>query len=199
MPALRANPKRQLDARAFRQAGYFTAAQAKELGYSYQAQKYHVDAGNWVRVDRGVFRLMDWPQGPDDEWIRWSLWSSGRGVVSHESALNAYDLSDVSPTKIHLTVPVGFHAKDDFVVTHVAELAEDDIETRQGWRITSPLRTLLDVASGELSQEHIDAAVADAIEQGLTSRRELLRSGSRGGDRAALRLERALARLEEAL
>jgi hypothetical protein len=37
------------------QAGFFTAAQALGLGYSYQAQKYHVDHGNWVRVDRGIF------------------------------------------------------------------------------------------------------------------------------------------------
>ena len=199
MALLRANPRRQLDARAFRQAGYFTAAQAKEFGYSYQAQKYHVDAGNWVRVDRGLFRLADWPPGPDDEWVRWSLWSGGRGIVSHESALSVHDLSDANPAKIHLAVPAGFHAKDDLVVTHKAPLGPEDIESRQGWQVTTPLRTILDVAGGEISQEHVDAAVSEAVERGLTSRRELLRSGERGGDRAALRIERALARMEETI
>ncbi|MDR0991263.1 MAG: type IV toxin-antitoxin system AbiEi family antitoxin domain-containing protein [Propionibacteriaceae bacterium] len=43
--------RRRLETIAFTQAGFFTAAQALEAGYSYQAQKYHVDAGNWVRVD----------------------------------------------------------------------------------------------------------------------------------------------------
>ena len=67
---------------AFSQAGYVTAAQARNLDYSYQAQKYHVDSGNWLRVDRGLFRLPDWPPAPEDQWVRWTLWSNGRGVVS---------------------------------------------------------------------------------------------------------------------
>ena len=39
------------------QGGYFTAAQARDVGYSYQAQAHHVAAGNWLRIDRGIFRL----------------------------------------------------------------------------------------------------------------------------------------------
>jgi hypothetical protein len=38
--------RRQLHELAFGQSGYFTAAQAVRIGYSYQAQKYHVDHGN---------------------------------------------------------------------------------------------------------------------------------------------------------
>ena len=41
-------------------AGYFTAAQAREAGYSYQAQKYHADRGNWERVRRGLCWLSCW-------------------------------------------------------------------------------------------------------------------------------------------
>ena len=198
MPGPSQDLRRQLHELAFGQSGYFTAAQAVEIGYSYQAQKYHVDHGNWVRVDRGLFRLPGWPSRPDDSYARWVLWSGGRGVVSHDTALTVHDLSDVNPARIHLTVPAGFRAADDAVVTHYASLGDGDIESRGAWRVTTVERTLADVAGGVLSQELVDAAVADALDRGLATRRGLLRRAADGPDRAALRLERALAMRAEA-
>ena len=197
MARSRQDLRRRLEALAFNQAGYFTAAQALGAGYSYQAQKYHVDAGNWVRVGRGLFRLPAWPSDPDDQFVVWALWSGGKGVVSHESALQVHDLSDVDPAKIHLTVPPGFQATNPMVATHPGQLPAAEIEARHAWFVTTPLRTLADVAAGDLSQEHIDQAVADALERGLLTRRTLLRRTADLPERPALRLERALARSEE--
>lgn len=185
--------RRHIQQLAFAQSGYFTAAQARRAGYSYQAQKYHVDHGNWLRVDRGLFRLPGWPADADDTYARWTLWSEGRAVVSHESALAVHQLSDVNPDRVHLTVPAGFRAFDDAVVLHRAALDTDDVEARRGWRVTTVERTLADVAGGDLSQELIDAAVADAIQRGVTSRRRLVRRAANSSDRVALRLERAAA------
>ena len=70
--------RRRLFQTAAEQGGYFTAAQARELGYSYQAQAHNVSAANWLRVDRGIFRLADWVTGLHDDLARWSLWSHGR-------------------------------------------------------------------------------------------------------------------------
>ena len=39
------------------QQGYFTAGQAGEAGYARSTHSYHVEAGNWVREHRGVYRL----------------------------------------------------------------------------------------------------------------------------------------------
>jgi predicted transcriptional regulator of viral defense system len=189
--------RRRLEALAFRQAGYFTAAQALNVGYTYQAQKYHVDSGNWVRVDRGLFRLPDWPWAADDEYVVWTLWSRGLGVISHDTALSVHGLSDVDPAKIHLTVPPGFKAADPLVVTYAQELPERDIEHRLAWCLTTPLRTLADVSGSDLSQEHVDQAVRDALERGLATKQSILRRSATLGDRAALRLERALATATE--
>lgn len=177
---------------AFGQAGYFTAAQALDLGYSYQAQKYHVDSGNWLRVDRGLFRLPDWPPAPEDQWVRWTLWSEDRGVVSHDSAALVHDLGELDPRHVHLSVPVGFRAADPAVVTHVTELSATDVLDRGAWRVTTPLRTLLDLAGAETSQEQLGAAVAAALERGLTTARRIRTRSDEAGDRAALRIERAL-------
>lgn len=194
MPTARQDLRRALHALAFQQAGYFTAAQALEVGYSYQAQKYHADAGNWTRVDRALFRLPEWPPDPDDVYVRWTLWSDGRGVVSHDSALAVHGLSDVDPIRVHLTVPPGFGAVDSMLALHVGQVDEADREQRRGWTVTTPLRTLVDAAASDLSQEQVDRATADAIRAGLTTRRRLLRASGDAPDRTALRLERALAK-----
>ena len=192
MPTPRQDLRRALNAWAFHQAGYFTAAQALGVGYSYQAQKYHADTGNWVRVDRGIFRLPGWPSDPDDFFVRWTLWSDGRGVISYDSALAVHGLSDVDPPRVHLTVPQGFGASDDLVALHVGEIPMEERDTRRGWSVTTPLRTLVDVAATDAAQEQVDRSIADALRLGLVTRRRVLRAASNATDRAALRLERAL-------
>ena len=39
------------------QQGYFTAKQAADAGYQLGSQAYHVKSENWVRVERGIYRL----------------------------------------------------------------------------------------------------------------------------------------------
>jgi predicted transcriptional regulator of viral defense system len=192
VPADPADLRRALNATALRHAGYFTAKQAHAVGYSYQAQKYHVDHGNWTRVDRGLFRLPDWPAREDDVYVLWRLWSHDRGVISHLSALAVHELGDVNPARIHITVPPGFRAADPTVVLHRAFLAPRDVEDREGYQVTTVERTLLDVAAADITQEQFDVAVSDALDRGLISPRRLRERSDEFGDRAALRAERAL-------
>jgi hypothetical protein len=117
-------------------------------------------------------------------------------VVSHQSALVIYDLGDANPTRLHLTVPRGFRAEDASVVFHRAVLAPGDVEDRDGYQITSVQRTLFDVASGDMTQEQLDVAVADAVKRGLVTPRRLRHRADEFGPRAALRIERALAAFE---
>jgi predicted transcriptional regulator of viral defense system len=185
--------QQRLRALAYRQAGYVTAQQALSAGFSYQAQKYHVDHGNWQRVERGIVRLRDWPSTVDDAYVLWTLWSGGRGVVSHATALAVHDLGVLDPGRVHLTVPPGFRARHPAVVTTTAELPEIDVQECDGYQVTTPLRTLLDVAASRAAtQEAIDDAVAEALERGLVTASMLRGRADEAGDRAALRLERAL-------
>lgn len=176
------------------QGGYFTAAQALDAGYPYQAQTYHVDQGNWQRVDRGLFRLPEWPISEHDDLIRWSQWSHSQGVVSHETALSVHDLGDVNPARVHLTVPPGFRKRAEGVVLHHGEVPEADVWQREGFQVTTPLRSVLDVATGDLDLDQLATVVTEALERGLFTRRMLLARVDEFGDRAALRIERTLAR-----
>jgi hypothetical protein len=76
------------------------------------------------------------------------------------------------------------------VVLHKAVLAPEDVEERTGFRVTSPLRTLLDAAAGSVSQEQLEQAVKDALSRGLVRRARLSE---------ALRQDPRLARLGAAL
>src|SRR5690348_12428392 len=95
------------------QFGFFTAKQAKEAGYDESKHAYHVRAGNWIREHRGIYRLRSFPVPERPDLMLWSLWSRNRegvpqGVYSHDTALALHDLSDINPSKLHMTVPKAF-------------------------------------------------------------------------------------------
>lgn len=180
---------------ASRQRGYFTAAQARTVGYSYQAQRHHAQRGNWQSVDRGIYRFPEFdtlPGGEDDHLVRWALWSRGRAVVSHATALSVHDLGTANPAQIHLTVPPGFRQRDPAVILHRAELADGEIEQREGYRVTTPVRAIVECAAAHIDQDMVNSAVAEALERGLTTRRRLQHAAQRLGQRAELGIERAL-------
>ena len=192
----RTDLRRRLLAIAARQSGYFTAAQALDAGYSYPAQGYHAKRGNWLRVDRGIYRFPEWPTGPRDDLVRWSLWSRGRAIVSHETALSVHELGDVDPARVHLTAPPNFRQKNPGVVIHRGDLAPRDVQEHEGFRVTTPLRSLLDVAAGELDLDQLGQAIGEAVAGGMTTRRSLLDRADGFGANAALRIERALQGVE---
>lgn len=184
--------RRLLAAIAATQGGYFTAYQALSIGYAYPEQHYHVQHGNWERVARKVFHLSDYPPAERDDLIILSLMSSDRtgqpqAVFSHETALAFHDLSDANPARLHLTVPPGFRRQlPAGVVIHRGVLADRDVETHDGYRVTTPLRTLLDIAASPASWPHLEPAARDALHRGMVRRRQLLEAGAPPDVRARL-------------
>ncbi len=179
MPMDRQDLRRRLAALAATQSGYFTAAQALKVGYSYPNQKFHVDRGNWVRVDRGIFRLPEWPVDPRDDLVRWSMWALGQGV------------------RVHLTVPPRFSKSDPAVILHRATLDEADVEDRAGFRITTPLRSLIDVAAAGADLDQLARAIGEARNAGMVTPRRLRERAEEVDVRGALRVEQALGILGE--
>lgn len=165
---------------AERQSGYFTASQALEAGYSYASQHYHHKVGNWVRDGWGIYRLAHFPRTAHEELVRLMLWSRDRAgdrqaVVSHDTALEIYAMNDVMPAQIHLTVPRGFRKNAPRgVVLHYSDLEASEIDERDGYRITTPLRTLLDTADSSRSPDLLEAATKEALRRGLVRRSTLV-------------------------
>jgi len=172
--------RRELADVAASQGGYFTAKQAADAGYGKRHVDYHVKAGNFERIERGLFRLPTISPSERDDLIRLSLWSRGRddqpqAVVSHQTALAVHDLGDLLPASIHLTVPRTFRKQPPAgCLLHKAQLAADGIEQREGLSVTTPLRTLLDIAGTDaVTQEQLDGIVKQALANGLVRRKKL--------------------------
>ncbi len=166
------------------QQGYFTTQQAVACGYIDQNHRHHVFSGAWVRMHRGIYRLARFPSFPDEQYVLWSLWSSGRsyepqGVFSHQTALSIHELSDLMPSKLHMTVPSSFRrntAIPKVLVLHRSALQKSDVETRQGYRVVRPLRAITDLLNDATeSRDHLCQAMQQGLERGLITQTELRR------------------------
>ncbi len=180
---MRSNDK-QLFEIASTQEGYFTARQAMKAGYQFNNHPYHVKRGNWIREHRGIYRLSNFPTGPNGQYVLWSLWSCNQkgepqGVYSFDTALNIYEVGDVMPAKLHMTVPVSFRRSTEIpavIVLHRAKLRKEDVHRKNGYSVTTPLRTVLDlVHSKSTPEEIIKQAVEEFRVKGLLTENELVR------------------------
>ena len=183
------------------QAGFFTAKQAKNAGFSESSHTYHVQEGHWARESRGIYRLCSFPAVLRPELVRWHLWSMDRagrpqGVYSHSTALGLYvtpETTDVLPA-LEMTVPKGFRRMGETpegLTLHYANLAESDIAARKGYRLTTPLRTILDLAAADtMPREELSKALLGIVERRLITRKQV--DGARIPEVARLQLEELL-------
>ena len=162
---------------ALTQEGLFTTQQAREAGFSPQLLVHYLQAGKATRVRRGIYRLVHFPAGDNEELVTAWLWSERAGVVSQQSALALHNLSDVLPAQIHLTLPDAwrrrrFRVPAD-VVLHHADVPPADRTWFGAVPLTNPRRTLSDCARGALSPELLRRAAQQALRRGLVGRNEI--------------------------
>lgn len=167
---------------ADRQQGYFTYEQARHCGYYDSHFQRPILSGEWTRVGRGLYRLARYPSTDRPDLVEWSLWSRTKhgdiqGVWSHETALDLYSLCDVMPAKLHMTVPKHFRKSAPIppvLKLYFSDLQERDWIEQQGYRVTTPIRTLLDlIESRQLSDEIIEQAVIEGRNRGILMTHEI--------------------------
>ena len=167
---------------AEQQAGYFSAAQARQAGFSGSLLSYHLGAGRFARVSPRIYRLAQFPASPhEDLFVAW-LRAGPNAVLSHDSALALYDLSDLLPDQIHVTVPRSASRRRTGLQLHTRRLDREDVTHYQGLPVTTVLRTLIDVTAAGLAEEQVRQAIREALRRGLITRDSLLQlTASRGG------------------
>lgn len=177
----RAEKRQRLFEIASTQGGYFTAAQARAVGYSPRALVYHGTTGGFERISRGFYRLREFPAlSQEDVIAAWLKVGPDKAVVSHETALALYELSTARPRKIDLTVlrekrPSGNRPLPSAVRIHTTTQSFESREVVQrfGVRVTSPARTIVDAAAEGTEPEYIHEAVSRALGRGLLTEKEL--------------------------
>jgi predicted transcriptional regulator of viral defense system len=165
------------------QHGYFTSAQASECGFTRSLLSHQTRSGKYIRIRRGLYRLRDYPPFHREEVVAaWLALGKKNAVVSHESALDLLELSDVIPHAIHLTVPRSRRNLPTLpgvqIHTTSRPFGERDVVARDGIRLTSAGRTILDSAEWGTAPEQIEMAIQQAIEKGLVSQIRLIQDAN---------------------
>jgi predicted transcriptional regulator of viral defense system len=147
--------------------GYITTDDARALGIapinlSRMAQRQVLE-----RRATGVYRLPFIPAGRLDPYVEATLWPQRgvKGVLSGETALDLYEMSDVNPSKIHITLPAGYRVRRGAPPAyglHHEDLDPADVTSFDGIPIVTPAKAVRQAAAAHLG----DALVAQAVDHG---------------------------------
>jgi predicted transcriptional regulator of viral defense system len=158
-----------------------------------------------VRPRGGVYRLRDFPSGPHEELWAALIAAGSEAVISHESALRLHNLSDVTPRRVDLWIPyekrwLTPQSVAHGIKLHVARtrLRPDEVTISDGLRVTTPLRTLIDVATGDTDPRRVFLAIKQALEKQWISVDALLSAARARRDRRTVaRIERFICEASE--
>ncbi|HKV44161.1 MAG TPA: type IV toxin-antitoxin system AbiEi family antitoxin domain-containing protein [bacterium] len=198
--ATRTEKRQRLFELAATQAGYFTAGQARGLGYSTRSLVYHAQSGHFERVGRGFYRLTEFPGLPNEDVIAaWAKVGPERAVISHDTALALYELAQSRSHEIHLTVPREHRPRQRSrgrrgvkIHTTLQPLSPIEVVQRFGARVTSPARTIADAAEIGTDPSIVVEAVGRALRTGLLTADELHRAARARSSRVKELIRRAI-------
>jgi predicted transcriptional regulator of viral defense system len=159
------------------QAGLFTTRQAAAAGYSDPLLAHYQKVGRIARIRRGIYRLVQFPSGDQEDLVTAWLWTDSMGVVSHQTALSLQGLSDLMPNRIHLTLPSAWQKRrlriPKGLELHYADVPSEDRAWNGAVPVTSTARTLNDCARAGLSPDVLRQATKQALTRGLVTKTEL--------------------------
>lgn len=144
--------------------GYVPTAAARELGLAAGRLVTLAHRGSLERVGHGLYRIPGYPLDRHDELIRAVLWTKERGAISHETALGLYELADVNPVAIDLTVARAYRvarAGGEHYRVHRGDLLERDVTVFEGVRVVGVATAI----AGATAQGVGTALVSDAIDR----------------------------------
>ena len=152
------------------QYGYVTSQEVRALGGRDGVLVDMERAGHLERVARGLYRFVSYPTDARDELMAATLWPRALGVISHDSALDLWELCDVNPTRVHLSVPKSARIRRNVPITyeiHERDLDDADVANVDGIPTVTPMRAILDGLERHLDRRLIDQAIDVATRRGL--------------------------------
>ncbi|MEV1243737.1 hypothetical protein ACIBO2_11205 [Nonomuraea sp. NPDC050022] len=175
-----------LSAVAARQSGLITEAQAGRLGIDKPALLHFAESGLLVELDWAVYQLAWSAMGPRyayplaawlaimPESFRWERSQSLHedAVLSHESACGLHGLGSEPSPLVTFTVPEEFEGPRATKM-HVAALKPDEVGVVEGIPVTTPARTIVDLAAGWAEHGELRRVLMDAVQKDLVDLRRI--------------------------
>lgn len=150
------------------QKGHVVREQLLEAGIGPDAIVYRLQTGRLYVKYRGVYLVGRRFVEPFGEEMAAVLYFRGHAVVSHRSAAWVWGLID-RPGEVSLTTTKARHSRPGLVLHRVTDVHRRDLRVGQGLPLTSPPRTIVDLAG----DDDLEQAVAVAFDKGLASADEI--------------------------
>jgi predicted transcriptional regulator of viral defense system len=157
------------------QDGLLTSKEARSAGISDSVLVRLAQRGRLERVSRGVYRIAHYPTDRFSQYREAVLWAKASqgphtAVISHETALLLYGISDLNPVRVHITVPVKARFRRErprWITIHHAGLTPGEITEYEGIPITSVDRAIVDVLGSTKRVDLARSAIAEALKKGI--------------------------------
>jgi hypothetical protein len=129
---------------AGRQRGYVTRTQLREAGLGKDAVTYRIKVGDLIPVHTGVYALGHAPQAFADRAYAAVLACGRSALLSHGSAASLWGIYDRWWTPFEVIVETA--RRRPGIRSHRATVDRKDVRRHLGIRVTSPARTVFDIA-----------------------------------------------------
>lgn len=148
---------------ASQQFGVVARRQLLQAGVSPQQIKARLRNGRLLQVHRGIYLVGHGARAARAHETAALLACGPKAVLSHRSAAALWDLLPYPPAApVCITLPVERSARRAGIVIHRAALTRADVRRRHGLLVTSPPRTVLDLAGETKRSGRPGAALAPA-------------------------------------
>jgi very-short-patch-repair endonuclease len=172
------------------QHGVVSWSQLLELGHTRTAISVRVRAGWLVRIHRGVYAVGHDLLTAEGRFMA-AVLACGQGTaLSHGSAAALWQLRRLRGLRVDVTVPSGGGGRrHKLVIVHRSSLDPEDVTIKDGILVTTPARTVLDLADIS-SERELERTIDEAAYLGLDLAHLKPLSGRRGSGRLARVLAR---------
>jgi hypothetical protein len=145
---------------ARRQHGVVTRVQATEADFSPSAIARAVDRGDWTRLHPGIF-VVDRAAHPVTAAIMGCILRAPRETwASHRTAAHLWGLDGPVPLRPEVSTTANLRG-GRAVVHRLITMCDEDRRVRKGIPLTSPERTLIDLA-GVLRPRRLESTLVEA-------------------------------------
>ncbi len=156
------------------QAGYFSLAQAREIGLRRNQIYRELKRGKFEKANWGIYRFVQFPASRF-EGIHIAVLSAGQqAVVGFQTALYVYDLSDIIPDEIHLILPATSSRRRPGIRVHTTQFNPEDVTHFEGLPITTVDKTIIDCAFTHVDDEQIRIAIFQSLRRGMSTKQKLI-------------------------
>jgi Transcriptional regulator, AbiEi antitoxin len=145
-----------------RQHGVVAHRQLRELGLGRSSIRWRVKSGRLHPVRRGVYAVGRPETSQHGRWVAALLACGPEAVLSHGSAAALWGIGSEPRRLIEVSLPPGRRSRHPDIRAHRrTTLRPEEVSEHEGVTVTSPIRTLIDLAT-VLTPARLERAVNEA-------------------------------------